>query len=108
MPTRIAFPMPEITMPTKLGVEEQYEIKERKALAITTSESSHTITTSNPKIAICIAKGCDMQADTASITVDSPPILDKSAFTFTLKGVATTIYGKALSGSGTLYIVVLA
>lgn len=102
--------MPDVTvtaMPEISGVEEQYQLVERKALAVTEAQSSHAIVTTEPKVVTLIADGCDMQVDTAAISADSPKIVDKASFSMTLKGVATTIYAKAGAGeTGTLYIAV--
>ena len=105
--TRAVNVIVEATLPTPL-FEEQYELKERKALAVTTGGESHAITTDEPKVVALISDGADIQVDTTTISADSPKIKDGASFSFTLAGQATTIYAKAVSGSGTLYIVVFA
>lgn len=94
-----------ISMPT-VSVEEQYQLAERKALAVTTTENDYPITSDEPKVVTLIADGCDMQVDKVSITADSPKLIDRASLSMTLNGEATTIYAKAVSGSGTLYIMV--
>ena len=103
--TRQVTVLVEATLPVAL-FEEQYELKERKALAVTTGGESYAITSSEPKVATLIADGCDMQVDTTTISADSPKLKDGFSMSLTLAGKATTIYAKAVSGSGTLYIVV--
>ena len=103
--TRTVNVIVEATLPTPL-MEEQYELVERKALAVTTGGESYAITSEEPKVATLIVDGCDMYVDTETISADSPKLVDGSSMSFTLKGLATTIYAKAVSGSGTLYIVV--
>jgi len=100
--------MPNVNIATMPNVEEQYQLQERKALAVTDVESSYTITTSEPKVVTLIADGCDMQVDTQAITGDSPKLVDGASLSMTLKGVATTIYAKApgAGDTGTLYIMV--
>lgn len=100
--------MPDVnvaTMPVT-KVEEQYELVERKALAVTTGGQNYPITTSEPKVVTLIVDGCDMQLDNQAITADSPKLTDGVSLSMTLKGEATTIYAKAVSDSGTLYIMV--
>lgn len=112
MPLRIPM-VPRAETPTTVEIagtpvfEEQYEWAERKALAVDTGGQSHTISVDSPKVAVLIVDGADMQVDTQTITADSPKLVSGATFSFTLKGAATTIYGKAVSGSGTLYIVVM-
>ena len=98
--------MPPVEITGTVSVEEQYQLVERKAIAISTSENSHAIVTTSPKVACIIVKGCDAQVDTQSIDADSPEFVDGASWSFTLDGEATTIYTKAPSGSGTLYIMV--
>ena len=85
-------------------VEEQYELVERKAIAVDVAGNSYALTTSEPKVASVVIKGCDMQVDTQAITTDSTEYLSGSSWSFTLKGKPTTIHAKATAGSGTLYI----
>jgi len=99
-------PQGTIALPVTVSVEEQYELVERKALSVDTVGQSYTITTSEPKVATVIVDGTDMQVDTIPITADSPKMVDGASWSFTLKGKATTIYAKAVTGSGTLYITV--
>lgn len=92
---------------TRAGrVEEQYQLRERKALAVDTSGQKYEVTTAKPKVVTLIVDGADMQVDTAAIGADSPKFIDGSSLSMTLKGAITTIYAKAVSGSGTLYIMV--
>jgi len=93
-------------LPVTVSVEEQYQLQERKALSVDTGGQSYTITTSEPKVVTLIADGTDMQVDIQAITSDSPKLVDGASLSFTLKGAATTIYAKAVTGSGTLYIMV--
>jgi len=105
MPRRIPMvPNPQVAPASRY--EEQYELAERKALAVTMGGESYAITTTSPKVVTLIVDGCDMQVDTQTISADSPKLVDRASISFTLKGVATTIYAKAVSGSGTLYIAV--
>ena len=90
----------------QVRAEEQYELVERKALAVTTAGENYTITTSEPKVVTLIVDGCDMQVDNQAITVDSAKLTDGVSLSMTLKGKPTTIYAKAVSDSGTLYIMV--
>lgn len=93
-------------MPSISGVEEQYELVERKALSVDTGGQNYPIAVSEPKVVLLIADGCDMQVDTQDITTDSPKLVNKASLSFTLKGKGTTIYAKAVADSGTLYIAV--
>ncbi len=101
-----AMPSVDIASMPLVSVEEQYELLERKALAVTVGGENHSIATSAPKVACVIVDGCDMQVDTQAITADSPKFLIGSSWSYTLKGVTTTIYAKAVAGTGTLYIMV--
>jgi len=102
--------MPNVNIATMplTSVEEQYSLAERKALSVNVVGQSHTIVTVNPKVVCLIADGCDIYVDTAAIGADSPKLLNSGSISFTLKGATTTIYAKAVSGSGTLYITVYA
>jgi len=108
MPNVNVATMPNVNVATMplTSVEEQYQLQERKALAVDTGGQNYPITTTSPKVVTLIADGCDMYIDTAAIGADSPKILNSASISFTLKGAATTIYAKAVSGSGTLYIMV--
>lgn len=89
-----------------ISTEEQYELVERKALAIDTGGDSYEITTTEPKVVTLIVDNCAMQVDDQAITADSPKLADGVSLSMTLKGKPTTIYGKAVADSGTLYIMV--
>ena len=93
-------------LPVTVSVEEQYQLQERKALSVDTGGQSYAIVTSEPKVVTLIADGADMQVDIQAISADSPKLVDGASLSFTLKGAATTIYAKAVTGSGTLYIMV--
>ena len=98
--------MPAVEITGTVSVEEQYQLVEREALAIDTDGDSYAIVATSPKVACIIVKGCAMNVDIAAISADSPEFVDGGTFSFTLDGVATTIYAKAVSGSGTLFIMV--
>lgn len=89
-----------------ISVEEQYQLVERKALAVTTGGEDYEIQESEPKVVTLIADGADMQVDTTTISTDSPKLVARASLSITLDGQATTIYAKAVTGSGTLYILV--
>lgn len=97
-------PAASIFAPMK--TEEQYELVERKALAVTTSGESFAITTTEPKVVTLIVDGCEMLLDNQTISADSPKLTDGVSLSMTLKGKPTTIYAKAVADSGTLYIMV--
>jgi hypothetical protein len=97
-----------MVFPVTREVEEQYELKERKKLVVTTDGNSYAIATENPKVVTLIAEGDDLLVDTKEISDDSPKLFRNGSMVFTLKGKSTTIYAKAVTSQGNLYIVVFA
>jgi hypothetical protein len=104
----MVFPPQGVSFPKVLGVEEQYEFKERKALSVDTTGTSYAITTSEPKVIILACENDDLYVDTKAISSDSPKLFKKTPLVWTLNGKATTIYAKAVTASGTLYLMVFA
>jgi len=106
MPTRVYIQPPTSEFPSKMRVEEQYELKERKKLTVDTTGTSYTTTTTNPALAIIIVDGDDVQLDTSTISDDSPVIKDGGSLSITLGRKQTTFYAKAVNTSANVYILI--
>jgi hypothetical protein len=102
----MVFPPQGVSFPKVLGIEEQYELKERKALSVDTTGTSYTITTVNPKVVILVCETDDMYVDIQAISTDSPKLFKKTPLTWTLNDKPTTIYAQSLTIAATLYIMV--
>lgn len=88
-------------------VEEQYEVAERRAIATTTTETYYDIITPQPKQVLLIAETVDHFVDiNQHVTADSPKIFASGTMSITAKG-AVRIYVHAVTGTGTLRILVM-
>ena len=89
-----------------IRVEEQYELNERKALAITTTPIYYDILTEGPKRILAVADGADMYIEfNRQIDGDSQKIFNGSSLSITSKGI-TRIWAQAVIGTGTLRLTI--